>query len=128
MQPADTVRSQASQLSDYVDKHKIKREVDVVIVSPLSRALETAVGAFGGSEASTASGSILMQPLTHEEVWYKPSSHLATFLGWLMMTSSAMLQGRSPDHAAVSSEGSPPFVAWEVILLSNCVHSHRWHA
>ena len=59
---------QASQLADYVDKHKIKREVDVVIVSPLSRALETAVGAFGGSEVTSGSGSVLMQSLKAEEV------------------------------------------------------------
>lgn len=88
--------SQASQLSDYVDKHKIKREVDVVIVSPLSRALETAVGAFGGSEASTGNGSILMQPLTHEEVWKQPAAHPATIPGQLLMTKLPCCRGGPP--------------------------------
>ena len=68
MAAAITLLLQASQLADYVDKHNIKREVDVVIVSPLSRALETAVGAFGGSEVQPGSGSVLMQSLKAEEV------------------------------------------------------------
>ena len=50
-----------------MDKNKIKRMVDVVIVSPLSRALETAVGAFGGPDKAAEDGSLLMRALTAEE-------------------------------------------------------------
>lgn len=59
-------------------------------MSPLSRALQTAVGAFGGNVWQTGDpGNILMVGLD-------------------------AVPEKQVQHDAVSSEGCPPFIAWEV--------------
>ena len=67
-QAAHSAPAQATQLREYVDQHSFRRLVDVIIVSPLSRALETAVGAFGGADADAGSDGLLMRAITAEEV------------------------------------------------------------
>lgn len=62
---------------------------EVVIVSPMTRAIETAVGAFGGGKWQNGDHS---QPL--------------------MIEQSAQNE-RVAAHDAVSSSGCPPFVSWE---------------
>jgi hypothetical protein len=69
---------------------KSRLAVDVVVVSPMMRALETAVGVFG------------TEPLGAGEE------------GPLLMTAQEPLEGQRAAHAAVSSRDVPPFVACEL--------------
>ena len=64
--------------------------VEAVIVSPLSRALQTAVGAFGGDAC---------QPGAPGEV---------------LMVAQEAVPEKQVQHEAVSAAGCPPFIAWEV--------------
>jgi hypothetical protein len=63
--------------------------VDVVLVSPLTRALETAVGCFGNLNGPSNGTAPLMIGLTE-------------------------VPGRCSAHPAVGAEGSPPFVCYEL--------------
>jgi hypothetical protein len=81
-------RWQAHALGDHL--RRVTHRVDVVIVSPLMRALETAVGAFGQSEWKSGTGH---QPL---------------------MAAQPAEPGKVSQHAAVCSSGVPKFVAVEL--------------
>ena len=73
-------------------------KVDVVLVSPLTRALETAVGCFGNlTDSCTGEQPPLMVALTEQG-------------------------GKRAAHPAVSAAGVAPFVCYE-----DCRYSHvRW--
>ncbi len=64
--------------------------MDIVIVSPLMRALETAVGAFGQKE------------------WASGTGHAP------LMVSQQAQPGKVSHHAAVCSSGVPKFLAVEL--------------
>lgn len=71
--------------------------VDVVIVSPLTRALETAVGCFGNFLQPSNGTPPLMMEITEQP-------------------------GVRAAHPAVSAEGCPPFVAYEMCREHLGVH------
>ncbi len=64
--------------------------VEAVIMSPLSRALQTAVGAFGGDACQSGDP------------------------GKVLMVAQDAVPEKQVQHEAVSSAGCPPFIAWEV--------------
>eukprot|EP00878_Enallax_costatus_P036165 GHUV01040511.1.p1 GENE.GHUV01040511.1~~GHUV01040511.1.p1 ORF type:complete len:141 (-),score=16.92 GHUV01040511.1:385-807(-) len=78
---------QAKAVQQHIKQMGIK--VDIVIVSPLTRALETAVGCFGNFSAPLNGTPPLMMELTEQ-------------------------QGRRAAHPAVSAEGCPPIVCYEL--------------
>eukprot|EP01023_Acetabularia_acetabulum_P040833 TRINITY_DN3964_c0_g3_i1.p2 TRINITY_DN3964_c0_g3~~TRINITY_DN3964_c0_g3_i1.p2 ORF type:complete len:336 (+),score=55.22 TRINITY_DN3964_c0_g3_i1:53-1060(+) len=78
---------QAAALKMHLAENKI--EVDVVIVSPMSRALETAVGVFGGGDW-VANG---LPPL---------------------MVQQNYVEDTSADRPAISAHACPPFIAVEM--------------
>jgi hypothetical protein len=87
--------SQAKAVQHHIRAHNIK--VDVVIVSPLTRALETAVGCFGNFTQPMNGTPPLMMELTEQP-------------------------GVRSAHPAVSSEGCPPFICYELCREHLGVH------
>ncbi|XP_024528447.1 phosphoglycerate mutase-like protein [Selaginella moellendorffii] len=75
---------QAEQLGKELESSGVRDRVSLVVVSPLTRTLQTAAGVFGGGNHSDVSQLLMV--------------HFA---------------GRCP-HPAISSSGSPPFVAVEL--------------
>jgi hypothetical protein len=86
---------QAKAVQEHIRAHSIK--VDVVVVSPLTRALETAVGCFGNFAPPLNGTPPLMMGLTEQA-------------------------GVRPAHPAVGSEGCPPFVCYELCREHLGVH------
>eukprot|EP00878_Enallax_costatus_P009327 GHUV01009749.1.p1 GENE.GHUV01009749.1~~GHUV01009749.1.p1 ORF type:complete len:333 (+),score=54.98 GHUV01009749.1:140-1138(+) len=86
---------QAKAVQQHIKQMGIK--VDIVIVSPLTRALETAVGCFGNFSAPLNGTPPLMMELTEQ-------------------------QGRRAAHPAVSAEGCPPIVCYELCREHLGVH------
>lgn len=86
---------QARAVQEHIRTHNIK--VDVVIVSPLTRALETAVGCFGNFAPPLNGTPPLMMGLTEKA-------------------------GVRAAHPAVGSEGCPPFVCYELCREHLGVH------
>jgi hypothetical protein len=86
---------QAKAVQDHIRAHNIK--VDVVIVSPLTRAIETAVGCFGNFAPPLNGTPPLLMGLTEQP-------------------------GVRPAHPAVGSEGCPPFVCYELCREHLGVH------
>ncbi|KAK9915171.1 hypothetical protein WJX75_005575 [Coccomyxa subellipsoidea] len=80
---------QAHALRKHLAKLPEPLNVEAVIVSPLSRALQTAVGAFGGDA---------WQPNDPDEA---------------LMVAQEAVPEKGVQHEAVSSAGCPPFIAWE---------------
>jgi hypothetical protein len=87
---------QAKALQQHIKQSGI--QVDVVIVSPLKRALQTAVGCFGNHSSKPCNGT---PPLMLEYVEQ---------------------QGKVTAHAAVSADGVPPFVCYELCREHLGVH------
>ena len=92
---------QAHALRKHLAKLPEPLNVEAVIVSPLSRALQTAVGAFGGDA---------WQPNDPDEA---------------LMVAQEAVPEKGVQHEAVSSAGCPPFIAWEVSCSArhNLLHS-----
>lgn len=87
--------TQAKAVQEHIRANDLK--VDVVIVSPLTRALETAVGCFGNfAQPSNGTPPLMM------EISEQPGVRAA--------------------HPAVSSEGCPPFIAYELCREHLGVH------
>lgn len=87
---------QAKALQQHIKASGI--QVDVVIASPLKRALQTAVGCFGNHSSKPSNGT---PPLMLEYVEQ---------------------QGKVTAHPAVSAEGCPPFVCYELCREHLGVH------
>ncbi|WIA10112.1 hypothetical protein OEZ85_010319 [Tetradesmus obliquus] len=87
---------QAKALQQHIKASGI--QVDVVMVSPLKRALQTAVGCFGNHSSKPSNGT---PPLMLEYVEQ---------------------QGKVTAHPAVSAEGCPPFVCYELCREHLGVH------
>jgi hypothetical protein len=88
--------TQAKAVQEHVSTHKLR--VDVVLVSPLTRALETAVGCFGNHSSLPRNGdTLLMQQLTAQP-------------------------GVRSAHPAVAAHSVPPFVAMELCREHLGVH------
>lgn len=86
---------QAKAVQDHIRAHNIR--VDLVIVSPLTRALETAVGCFGNLSGPLNGTAPLMAALTE-------------------------VPGVRTAHPAVGAEGCPPFVCYELCREHLGVH------
>eukprot|EP00891_Asterochloris_glomerata_P003056 jgi/Astpho2/3056/e_gw1.00051.123.1_t len=91
-------------------------QVEVVICSPLTRTLETAVGIFGTTEwTDDMQGTPLMlqQPSRPVRVSHQEGTqHDAALLS--SPAEVLLLQGKQEARAAVRATGSPPFVAQEL--------------
>jgi hypothetical protein len=87
---------QAKALQQHIKASGI--QIDVVIVSPLKRALQTAVGCFGNHSSKPSNGT---PPLMLEYIEQ---------------------QGKITAHPAVSAEGCPPFVCYELCREHLGVH------
>lgn len=79
---------QAHKLGEHLRRSPV--HVEVVVVSPLVRTLETAVGAFG------------LKPWQPGTIWPQ------------LMVETEHVMGKVYAHKAVSAEGCPPFVACEL--------------
>lgn len=88
---------QAESLGRHV--RAINLPVDLVVVAPLTRALETAVAAFG----------------SHQEPWRCQPEQL-------LMVPQESAEGKKAAHAAISSSGCPPFLAYELCREHLGVH------
>jgi hypothetical protein len=105
---------QAHQVNHHIRASGLK--VDVVIVSPLTRALETAVGCFGNLAA--AAPDIPQEPAAASSA---SSSNGSKRLP--LMRAITAVPGKRAAHPAVSSEGCPPMVVhelcrWAAVCLS----------
>jgi len=89
------VSLQAQAVQDHIRANNIR--VDLVIVSPLTRALETAVGCFGNLSGPLNGTAPLMAALTE-------------------------VPGVRTAHPAVGAEGCPPFVCYELCREHLGVH------
>ncbi len=81
---------QAHALQKHIAQLPDPLNIEAVIVSPLSRALQTAVGAFGGGSCQRGDSDKIL------------------------MVAQDGIHEKQVQHDAVSSAGYPPFVAWEV--------------
>lgn len=81
------VRLQAKAVQQHIKQTGL--QVDVVLVSPLTRALETAVGCFGNFSSPLNGTPPLMHELTEQP-------------------------GKRAAHPAVSAAGCPPIVCYEL--------------
>lgn len=81
---------QAHALQKHIAQLPDPLKLEAVIVSPLSRALQTAVGAFGGASCQQGDNDKIL------------------------MVAQEGIPEKQIQHEAVSSAGCPPFIAWEV--------------
>lgn len=93
--------------------------VELVVVAPLQRALETAVAAFGGhvfsgrnargpQDGTTVGGG------SGGTVLHVPEEPP------LLMAAQDGVEGKCVAHSGVSSRGCPPFIAHELCRVGGC--------
>ncbi|KAL4853906.1 Phosphoglycerate mutase-like protein [Chlorella vulgaris] len=81
---------QAWALNWHIKQLGSRFRVDAVVVSPLTRTLETAAGVFGSGP------------------WREGSSSQPP-----LMLEQTVVPGKRAAHHAIAAEGCPPFIAWE---------------
>ncbi|GIL47218.1 hypothetical protein Vafri_4091 [Volvox africanus] len=102
----------------------VKLPVDLVVVAPLQRALETAVAAFGGHNYSSSNNN----NSATDSCTGTGGLSSATSNGGdsapppLLMVAQEGLSGKRVAHAGISGRGCPPFIAHEMCREHIGVH------
>lgn len=112
-------------------------QLQAVIISPLTRAIETAIGAFGGADSTQADRAkplmlaqeavkVMCMPVVIQVhtlllsacsyCWNIPSLLLRCPPFWRILKTIVLVQTKRAAHSAVSSSGCPPFIIHEVCL------------
>ncbi|EFJ50919.1 hypothetical protein VOLCADRAFT_57872 [Volvox carteri f. nagariensis] len=111
---------QATQLGRHVAA--VKLPVDLVVVAPLQRALETAVAAFGSKEQNHPHNGDNDNGNGDSRDAAGATADGGEDSAPLLMVAQEGLAGKRTAHTAISSRGCPPFIAHELCREHIGVH------
>ena len=120
---------QAHSLGLHMQKYEITRSVQLVVVSPLMRALETAAGVFGAPSSSTTSKELLMKAQSEIPEVRAPHPAVMQPSGLTCLANELCRERLGPsscDSRRKCSEAAASFPGIDFSLIDNDADIH-WH-